>query len=142
MTELPKNLLANPSLDRWLLVDEHDVYVRSGKVELGQGISTAMAVIAASELRIDPNQIRMGQVDTRTAPNEGYTAGSFSIEQGGPALRVAAAMTRELFAEAAAARLGAKPDEIVVENGLFRLPGKTRPSATATLRKLSICGWM
>jgi len=124
MTELPKNLLANPSLDRWLLVDEHGVCVRSGKVELGQGISTAMAVIAASELRIDPNQIRMGQVDTRTAPNEGYTAGSFSIEQGGPALRVAAAITRELFAEAAAARLGAKPDEIVVENGLFRLPGR------------------
>lgn len=124
MTDLPGNLKNNPLLDRWIGVDADGVMVRSGKVELGQGIATAMAVIAASELRVDPLRVRVQPADTTLAPNEGYTAGSFSIEHGGPAMRVAAAMTRQVFAAAAARHLGAEADDLIVQDGLFRLPGQ------------------
>ncbi len=133
MTELPANLVANRLLDRWFRFDRDGIYVRSGKVELGQGIETAMAVIAASELRVDPTSMKFGQVDTRTAPNEGYTAGSFSIEHGGSALRVAAAMTRDLFAEAAAKELGAAASDLVVEDGFFRAAGRNEMVSYADL---------
>lgn len=123
MTDLPGNLKNNPLLDRWIAVDADGPSIRSGKVELGQGIGTAMAVIAASELRVAPDQVRVRATDTASAPNEGYTAGSFSIEHGGSAMRVAAAMTRELFTGAAARLLGAEADDLVVADGLFRLPG-------------------
>ena len=124
MTDLPRNLKNNPMLDRWIGVDGDGLSVRSGKVELGQGIATAMAAIAASELRVDPISVRVKPIDTVDAPNEGYTAGSFSIEQSGPAVRVAAAMTREVFATAAACHLGAEADDLIVQDGLFRLPGQ------------------
>jgi len=124
MKELPANLIANPKLSQWFDIDRSHVTICSGKVELGQGIETAMAIVAASELRLDVSQISIGRVDTGHAPNEGYTAGSFSIEHGGSALRVAAAMTRELFAEAAATRLGARPEDLIVEDGRFRAPGR------------------
>lgn len=124
MMDLPGNLKNNPMLDRWFGVDADGLMVRSGKVELGQGIATALAAIAASELRVDPVTIRVMPTDTALAPNEGYTAGSFSIEHGGPAMRVAAAMTRQVFADAAARHLGAEADDLVVQDGLFRLPGQ------------------
>lgn len=133
MMELPGNLKNNPMLDRWIGVDGEGLMVRSGKVELGQGIATAMAVIAASELRVDPLQIRVMPADTAQAPNEGYTAGSFSIEHGGPAMRVAAAMARQVFADAAARRLGAEVDDLVVQDGLFRLPGQNAAVSYAEL---------
>lgn len=124
MTDLPANLKNNPLLDRWIGLDDGGLVIRSGKVELGQGIATAMAVIAASELRVDPRNLRVGVTDTRHAPNEGYTAGSFSIEHGGPAMRVAAAMTRDLFTAAAARHLGAEADDLVITDGLFQMPGQ------------------
>lgn len=124
MMDLPGNLRNNPMLDRWIGADRKGLVVRSGKVELGQGIATTMAAIAASELRVDPLQVRVMPADTTLAPNEGYTAGSFSVEHGGPAMRVAAAMAREVFADAAARHLGAEADDLVVQDGLFRLPGQ------------------
>lgn len=133
MTDLPSNLKNNPMLDRWIGLDDGGLVIRSGKVELGQGISTAMAVIAASELRVDVGSLRVGVTDTRHAPNEGYTAGSFSIEHGGPAMRVAAAMTRDLFAAAAARHLGAEVDDLVVNDGLFQIPGQNAAISYAEL---------
>lgn len=133
MMDLPGNLRNNPMLDRWIGADADGLMVRSGKVELGQGIATAMAAIAASELRVDPLQIRVMPADTALAPNEGYTAGSFSVEHGGPAMRVAAAMARQVFADAAARHLGAEADDLVVQDGLFRLPGQNAAVSYAEL---------
>lgn len=133
MMDLPGNLKNNPMLDRWFAVDAAGVMIRSGKVELGQGIATAMAVIAASELRVDPRAVRVMPADTAFGPNEGYTAGSFSVEHGGPAMRVAAAMTRQVFARAAARHLGAEEDDLVVQDGLFRLPGQNAAVSYAEL---------
>jgi CO/xanthine dehydrogenase Mo-binding subunit len=76
-------------------------------------------VIAADELGVPIERVNVVAGDTISAPNEGYTAGSLSIEHGGSAMRWAAALTRTLFANAAARRLGVPAGDIRMENGRF-----------------------
>ncbi|HUQ26730.1 MAG TPA: molybdopterin cofactor-binding domain-containing protein, partial [Burkholderiales bacterium] len=70
------------------------VSIATGKVELGQGISTAMAQIAAEELGVDLGKIRILPASTAYSPDEGVTSGSLSIQDGGKALRAACAELR------------------------------------------------
>src|SRR3954471_2721658 len=104
MAELPKNLVANPILSRWIRVHgDGTIGVRVGKVELGQGIVTALAQIAADELGVGLAAVRMLPAGP-DGPDEGVTAGSMSVTDCGAAVRVAAANGRALVA--AAARTG------------------------------------
>src|ERR687897_1408085 len=81
------------------------VSIASGKVELGQGILTALAQIAAEELDVDLKRIRILPASTAHSPDEGVTSGSLSIQDGGKALRVACADLRASMLERAARRL-------------------------------------
>jgi nicotinate dehydrogenase subunit B len=122
MSALPANLAANPLLNRWVSFDtDRVVTLRTGKVELGQGAVTAIAAIAAKELGVDLESIHMEPADTKRSPDEGYTAGSFSIEHGGSAMRWACAMVRSLFEQQARQVLG--EGELVVRFGTFMLAG-------------------
>src|SRR4029079_12662590 len=97
MTALPRDLAKNPVLARWITVGaDGRIDVRVGKVELGQGILTALAQLAADELDADLADVRMLGADTAHGPDEGLTAGSLSISTCGPALRAAAANVRML----------------------------------------------
>src|SRR5256885_7252385 len=103
---LPPLLAANPRLDQWVrFPSPGHVTVSTGRVEIGQGVLTAMLQIAADELDVDPDRILLQTGDTDLTPNEGYTAGSQSIQFGGVALRQACAEVRALFLDNAAARL-------------------------------------
>src|SRR5258706_15271190 len=73
------------------------VSIVTGKVELGQGITTALAQIAADELGVSFEKIRMLPVSTAVSPDEGVTSGSLSIQDGGKGLRKACAELRELL---------------------------------------------
>ena len=89
---LPVSLAANPKLSAWLKFSSTgQVAISPGKVEIGQGIVTALAQIAADELDIDPSRVRMIPASTAASPNEGVTSGSLSIQQSGRALRHACA---------------------------------------------------
>jgi CO/xanthine dehydrogenase Mo-binding subunit len=70
------------------------VSIATGKVELGQGITTALAQIAAEELEVDFHKIRMLPASTADSPDEGVTSGSLSIQDGGKSLREACAAAR------------------------------------------------
>jgi CO/xanthine dehydrogenase Mo-binding subunit len=96
--KLPVSLAANPRLSSWLKFS-HDghVTVSPGKVEIGQGIVTALAQIAADELDIDISRVRMQRASTGASPNEGVTSGSLSIQQSGRALRHVCAEVRRIF---------------------------------------------
>src|SRR5436305_6038569 len=86
--KLPVSLAANPRLSSWLKFSpEGYVTVSPGKVEIGQGIVTALAQIAADELDIDMSRIRMQRPSTASSPDEGVTSGSLSIQHSGRALR-------------------------------------------------------
>jgi CO/xanthine dehydrogenase Mo-binding subunit len=101
------------------------VSIASGKVELGQGILTALAQIAAEELGIELQKIRMLPASTAYSPDEGVTSGSLSIQDGGKALRLACAELKALLLKRAAGRLQAKPEDLVVEDGTIRDGGRS-----------------
>src|SRR6201996_9475378 len=129
MTELPPSLAANPRLADWLNIRADGVVeVRSGKVELGQGVLTALAQIAAEELDVAVSRILMLPVLTGVSPDEGYTAGSQSIQNSGAALRVACAEARSLYLAAAAGRWGVSARELTVRDGTIEAPGGTSVS--------------
>ena len=80
---LPVSLAANPKLSSWLkFSSDGQVTVSPGKVEIGQGIVTALAQIAADELDIDLSRVQMVRASTAASPNEGVTSGSLSIHIG------------------------------------------------------------
>ena len=117
-TPLPAQLEANPELDRWVAFPAPGkVTVLTGRVELGQGVLTAMAQIAADELDVAMERITIRSGDTIKAPNEGYTAGSQSIQFGSVALRQACADVRALFLVQAAKVLGCKEGELSIRDG-------------------------
>jgi CO/xanthine dehydrogenase Mo-binding subunit len=118
---LPGNLGAAPTLDAWLrIAADGGVTIFTGKVEIGQGALTALAQIAAEELDVALPAIRMVSGDTALTPNEGYTSGSQSIEQGGAAIRYACAEARAILLSQAADRLGVPAKRLTVENGTIR----------------------
>src|SRR5688572_22274032 len=101
------------------------VSIASGKVELGQGTLTALAQIAADELDVPLEKIRMLPASTAYSPDEGVTSGSLSIQDGVKALRVACAELRALLLGKATKRLGVDLDQLVVENGTVRAGGRS-----------------
>jgi CO/xanthine dehydrogenase Mo-binding subunit len=120
----PKSIQDNPVLGRWISLARHGrVAVRTGKVELGQGIATAIAQIAAEELEVAVDRIDIVPVDTDQSPDEGITAGSLSIEVSGASVRLAAAQARTALLQAAAVRLGADADALSCRNGTILSSG-------------------
>lgn len=121
---LPFSLLDNPRLDQWVAFPAPGrVAVRTGKVELGQGVLTALLQIAAEELDVAPGRIDLTSGDTASSPNEGYTAGSLSIQVGGAALRLVGADVRALMLEEAARRLQCEVECLAVEDGVILKDG-------------------
>src|SRR6266516_7332904 len=82
------------------------ITVLTGKVEVGQGVRAELAQAAAEELRVPASQVQLTMADTRLVPDDGITAGSRSTPSAVPAVRQAAAATRELLAQLASQRWG------------------------------------
>ena len=125
--QLPGSLQTNRMLDAWLRINpDGSATVFTGKVELGQGILTALAQIAAEELDLPLARIEMMSGDTGRTPNEGQTAGSQSIEASGTALRMAGAEARAMLVDLAAARLGVPAEMLRTSDGVIAAPdGRT-----------------
>jgi nicotinate dehydrogenase subunit B len=122
---LPTLLATNPRLDRWVgFPAPGRITVSTGRVEIGQGVLTAMLQIAAEELDVAPERIVLQTGDTDLTPNEGYTAGSQSIQFGGVALRLACAEVRALFLDHAAANFGFAREDLSVSDGAITHHGE------------------
>jgi len=116
--KLPGSLDANPMLDAWLRIDaDGGITLFTGKAELGQGVKTALIQIAAEQLYVSPQRIRLITADTRQTPDEGYTAGSNSMKDSGTAIMNAAAQVREILIARAAERLGVPADRLKAQEG-------------------------
>jgi CO/xanthine dehydrogenase Mo-binding subunit len=126
---LPVSLAANPVLSSWIrFSSEGHVTVSPGKVEIGQGIVTALAQIAADELDVEIGRVRLVRASTAGSPNEGTTSGSLSVQQSGRAIRHACAEIRQIFLGVAAERLGVKPDALEISDGTISGPGNVSTS--------------
>src|SRR6266446_7179045 len=119
--KLPGSLAENRMLDAWIRIDaDGSAIIFPGKVELGQGITTALTQIAAEELDLPLARVHVLTTDTSRSPDEGVTAGSQSIEYGGTALRLASAEVRGILLDLAATRLGVATDTLTVVDGTIR----------------------
>lgn len=117
---LPKSLDKTPWLDAWIRIGADErITVFTGKVELGQGIKTALLQVAADALRVQPGRLLLVTADTGRTPDEGLTAGSNSMKDSGAALRHAAGQVRMHLAAMAATRLGVAPAGLVLKDGAF-----------------------
>jgi nicotinate dehydrogenase subunit B len=122
---LPGSLNGNRMLDGWLRINPNGtVTMFTGKVELGQGILTALSQIVSDELDVDIKRLQVISGDTSLTPNEGVTAGSLSVQDSGTALRYACAEARGLLLQAAASKLGVGLSDIrVIDGGISAASG-------------------
>ena len=122
---LTKSLQDTPLLERWVGFEAGGVVrLAVGKVEIGQGIVTALAQIAAEELDVAVGRVRVVSGDTDAAPDEGMTTGSLSIEVSGTSVRMVTAEVRGLFLAEAARRLNCGAGELAVEDGAVLWEGR------------------
>lgn len=120
--KLPGDLKIEPMLDAWIRIDASGVTVCSGKVELGTGVRTALWQVAADQLALPLERFRFVTADTALTPDEGYTAGSHTMADGGTAIFHAAAQVRAMLVDAAARKLAVPPERLVLENGVIKSP--------------------
>ncbi len=117
---LPGSLNTNRSLRAWVRIGgDGNATVSTGKVELGQGILTALWQIAAEELDLPLSRVTIYSADTALSPDEGQTAGSQSIENSGTALRLACAEVRGMLVDIAAAKLAVPAGSLTVADGVI-----------------------
>ena len=115
---LPGGLNNNRLLSAWIAINaDSGATVFTGKVELGQGVLTALSQIAAEELDLPLARVKIISGDTARTPNEGQTAGSLSIQNSGTALRLAGAEVRSILIDLAAKKLGVAADSLKVADG-------------------------
>jgi nicotinate dehydrogenase subunit B len=94
------------------------ITVFSGKIEMGQGVLTSQAQMAAEELGVEIASVDMILGDTDKCPWDMGTFGSLTTRMFGPHLRAAAAKARSVLVELAAKRVGAKPEALAVKDGV------------------------
>src|SRR5437763_13411128 len=101
----PGSLKQAPFLDAWIRIDaDGGITAFTGKAEIGQGLKTAFQQIAAEELDVPFESVRVVTADTSVTANEGYTSGSNSMKDSGTAIQNAAAQVRALLLAEAARR--------------------------------------
>ena len=123
------SLSTSPLAKHWLRFGPEGIFeLRSGKVELGQGIAAALTQIACNALGIKATQIVWVAGDTRHSPDEGFTAGSQSIEVGGQAWQRVGDIVRSRFALAAAERMSCQVSDLILRAGAFHGPSGQQTS--------------
>jgi nicotinate dehydrogenase subunit B len=121
---LPTSLVDNPRLDRWIRFNpDRTVRIATGKVEIGQGVVTALGQIAADELDVPLERVAVLSGDSDEGPDEMYTTSSLSIEMSGGSIRLVCAEVRAKALDRAALRLNCSPDDLAVVDGQFHQNG-------------------
>jgi CO/xanthine dehydrogenase Mo-binding subunit len=121
------SLEKNPTIGHWLAFSEPGkVRLKVGKVNFGQGISTALTQIAADELDVALTQISHSPVNTQDSPDEGVTSGSFSIEHCGEAVRMACATIKGIAIARFCSASGSPASTVTIQNGVIRSTATTQ----------------
>ena len=131
--------------DRIELHPDGTVHLHIGRIEMGQGLYSAVMQLAAEELDVDMARLRIAPLDTASAPDEGFTDSSASMRGTGMAVRRAAAEARAVLLALAARNWQVAADSLRVEDGAvlssdnrqtdyWTLLGEARNSALPVVR--------
>lgn len=116
----PSNIEAAP--DAWFeILPENIVNLYLPKSEMGQGVHTGLAQIAAEELEISLDQMQVFHAPTSRLVDPVGTSASNTISSLYTPLSEVAAILRELMRNEAAVQLNAQPEDLLLENGVFTL---------------------
>jgi nicotinate dehydrogenase subunit B len=119
--------VATDQVDGFIAIDaKGNVTVFSGKVDLGTGVQTALAQMAAEELCVPLERVTVIQGDTDLTPDQGITWGSLTIQAGGMQIRQACATAREALLERAAGKLGVAKRDLYARDGRVVALGSER----------------
>ena len=111
-------------LDSWIRISQNGtVTIFTSKVELGTGIETALAQIAAEELDVSWKRIKVDMGDTSKTIDQATTSGSRTIERAGPQVRQAAAAARKELLRLASEKLRAPTEKLTVRDGIVTVAG-------------------
>ncbi|MCL5046292.1 MAG: xanthine dehydrogenase family protein molybdopterin-binding subunit [Actinobacteria bacterium] len=102
--------------------------VLTSSVEIGQGVRTIMAQIAAEELGVPVERVNVSFPDTDTTPFDASTTSSRTTFHMGNAVRAAARNVKEQLAQLAAFNWNCAPEDVSVGEGRVSLrddPGKS-----------------
>lgn len=109
---------SSDSINAWLRVlEDGRILILTGKMELGQGIRIAVAQVAAEELNTNLDLVEVNLAETGVTANEGYTAGSRSIESSAMSIRNAAAAAREKLLKLASEKWDLPLSKLQLEDG-------------------------
>jgi CO/xanthine dehydrogenase Mo-binding subunit len=114
------------AIDSFIAIhSDNTATLKSGRVEIGQGTSTGLLMVAAEELDLDLAQMRWVNVDTDVTPDTGGTYGSSSIKSCSPMCRAAAAYAKQVLLGLASSSLGVPVASLTVASGVVSGGGKT-----------------
>jgi nicotinate dehydrogenase subunit B len=89
-----------------------------GKMDMGHGLTVAIAQIVAEELDVPFKRVKVFMGDTSNSVNQGGASGSTGIQYGGKQMRMAAAEARRVLVEMAAGLLSTPVDQLAVNDGV------------------------
>jgi nicotinate dehydrogenase subunit B len=124
-------------LDSWIAIaGDGSVTAFTGKVELGQGISTAQIQLVAEELCLPFHRVRLIYGDTALTPDQGVTSGSQShpTNFNRSNLAQAGATARQALLQLASKQLGVPVDQLAAADGI--VSAKSDPSKRASYGEL------
>ncbi|MFW6293435.1 MAG: xanthine dehydrogenase family protein molybdopterin-binding subunit, partial [Spirochaetota bacterium] len=105
--------------------------VMTGTHDLGTGTKTVMTQVAAEELGVPMERIRITIGDTLTCPYSLLSAGSLTVPSVGPTVRAAAADAKRQIVEIAAVMLDVDEADLAVADGVISAPSD--PSISVTM---------
>jgi nicotinate dehydrogenase subunit B len=116
----------------------------TGKIEMGQGVITSLAMMLADELQVSLDSVKMVMGDTDLCPWDMGTWGSMTTRFFGPPLRAAAAEAREVLIEMAAEHLKTPPSQLAVKDGVVydRLQRNKRVTYAELTKGKKIARWL
>jgi CO/xanthine dehydrogenase Mo-binding subunit len=122
----PFPLAVHPNLDNWIAVHQDGtVTVSIAKADIGTHMQSGMLQIAAEELEMPYERMRIRTGDTMFTPDLGVSSGSAGITGGGPPVRAAAATARQALVGMAAARFGVPAGQLMVQDGVVSVIGNS-----------------
>jgi CO/xanthine dehydrogenase Mo-binding subunit len=124
--QVARPLFDQNQVDAWLMVHaDNTATVLGGRVELGQGVSMGLMMIAGEELDMSLSQLRYANEETGLTPSIGGTGGSNGVKDAGRYVRAAAANARQELMRLASERLGVAASSLTVRDGIVSGGGRS-----------------
>ena len=108
----------------WAEIDDGGtVKIMTGVTEIGEGILTVLAQIAAEEIGVRPQDVTIGDNDTARVPEAAHAGATRMTYMIGNAVALASRDARERLIDVLAAHWDVAPDKIVTANGVAKVEG-------------------